>query len=40
MFWNKKKKLPITDEDKVWVDEGLKWLRTEFGVEHFMKFEL
>ncbi|MEL0653348.1 hypothetical protein V6246_18145 [Algibacter sp. TI.3.09] len=37
MFWNKKKKLPITKEDKVWVDEDLNWLRTEFGEEHFME---
>ncbi|GEQ87448.1 hypothetical protein ULMS_29560 [Patiriisocius marinistellae] len=37
MFWNKKTKLPITKEDKVWVDEDLIWLRTEFGEEHFME---
>lgn len=37
MFWNKKKKLPITKEDKVWIDEDLNWLRTEFGKEHFME---
>ena len=37
MFWNKKKKLPITKEDKVWVDEDLNWLRTVFGEEHFME---
>ncbi len=37
MFWNKKKKLPITEEDKVWVDADLNWLRTEFGQEHFME---
>jgi len=37
MFWNKKKKLPITKEDKIWVDEDLNWLRTEFGKEHFME---
>ncbi|MDO5971387.1 hypothetical protein Q4Q35_16395 [Flavivirga aquimarina] len=36
MFWNKKKKLPITEEDKIWVDEDLNWLKTEFGQEHFM----
>jgi hypothetical protein len=39
MFWNKKKKLPITDEDKIWVDEDLNWLRTEFGEEHFMEIQ-
>ena len=37
MFWNKKKKLPITEADKVWVDEELSWLRTEFGEDHFME---
>ncbi|EDP70751.1 hypothetical protein FBALC1_08328 [Flavobacteriales bacterium ALC-1] len=37
MFWNKKKKLPITTEDKIWVDEDLNWLKTEFGKEHFME---
>ncbi|MEP2059291.1 MAG: hypothetical protein ABJJ05_15880 [Maribacter litoralis] len=37
MFWNKKRKLPITDEDKVWVDDDLNWLRTELGEEHFME---
>ena len=37
MFWNKKKKLPITEEDKIWVDEDLNWLKTEFGQEHFME---
>ena len=39
MFWNKKKKLPITEEDKVWIDEDLNWLRTEFGEEHFMEIK-
>jgi hypothetical protein len=39
MFWNKKAKLPITEEDKIWVDENLNWLRTEFGEEHFMKIQ-
>lgn len=39
MFWNKKKKLPITDEDKVWVDEDLNWLRAEFGEDHFMEIK-
>ncbi|AWH74414.1 hypothetical protein DCS32_09655 [Dokdonia sp. Dokd-P16] len=39
MFWNKKKKLPITTEDKVWVDSELNWLRTEFGEEHFMEIK-
>jgi len=37
MFWNKKIQLPITVADKIWVDEELNWLRTEFGVAHFME---
>jgi hypothetical protein len=37
MFWNKKRKLPITKEDKVWIDADLNWLRTEFGEKHFME---
>ncbi|MGX1928022.1 hypothetical protein [Flagellimonas sp. 2504JD4-2] len=39
MFWNKKKKLPITEEDKTWVDEDLNWLRREFGEEHFLEIQ-
>jgi hypothetical protein len=39
MFWNKKKKLPITEEDKTWIDENLNWLRTEFGEKHFMEIQ-
>ncbi len=35
MFWNKKKKLPITQEDKVWVDQDLNWLRVELGEDRF-----
>ena len=37
MFWSKKNKLPITDEDKIWIDQDLNWLRTEFGEKHFME---
>ena len=37
MFWNKKKKLPITPEDKTWIDQDLNWLKEEFGQEHFME---
>lgn len=37
VFWKKKKKLPITDEDKIWIDEDLNWLRNEFGEAHFME---
>lgn len=35
MFWNKKGKLPITIEDKEWVEESLLFLRENFGTEHF-----
>lgn len=35
MFWNKKLKLPVTEEDKEWVEEGLLMLSNEFGTEHF-----
>lgn len=37
MFWKKKKKLPITIEDRIWIDEDLNWLRNEIGEENFMK---
>ena len=36
MFWKKKKKLPITNEDKIWIDHNLNWLIEEFGEKHFM----
>jgi hypothetical protein len=39
MFWNRKKKLPITEEDRIWIDEDLNWLRTEFGEEHFLEIQ-
>ncbi|MEM8937917.1 MAG: hypothetical protein AAGC64_01065 [Bacteroidota bacterium] len=39
MFWKRKKKLPITEEDKVWVDEALNWLCKELGEAHFMKMQ-
>lgn len=39
MFWKKNKKLPITNEDKIWVDEDLNWLKTEFGEEHFKEIK-
>lgn len=37
MFWNKKIKLPITEDDKIWVNENQIWLRTEFSKAHFME---
>jgi hypothetical protein len=39
MFWNRKKKLPITEEDRIWINEDLSWLRTEFGEEHFKEIK-
>lgn len=36
MFWNKKKKLPISEEDRLWINEELDWLKSEFGDEHFL----
>lgn len=39
MFWNKKVKLPITIEDKIWIDNDLNWLKTEFGENHFMEIK-
>ncbi|NER15033.1 hypothetical protein GWK08_16375 [Leptobacterium flavescens] len=37
MFWSKKTKLPITAEDKEWIDFDLNWLRAEFGEDHFQE---
>ncbi|MET2984609.1 hypothetical protein [Aureibaculum conchae] len=37
MLWKKKNKLPITENDKIWVDEDLDWLRYEIGKENFME---
>lgn len=39
MFWKKKKKLPITDEDKIWVDQDLNWLKNELRHDHFMEIK-
>ncbi|MEM9078221.1 MAG: hypothetical protein AAGC43_14355 [Bacteroidota bacterium] len=37
MFWNrKKKKLPITEEDRIWLDDALTWVVKELGENHFM----
>ncbi|WP_426065381.1 hypothetical protein [Flavobacterium sp. DSP2-3-1] len=35
MFWNKKQKLPVTIDDKEWIEEGLLFLRENFSAEHF-----
>lgn len=35
MFWNKKPKLPITSDDKNWVDESFLLLQEILGKEHF-----
>ncbi|MDO1501823.1 hypothetical protein Q2T40_16940 [Winogradskyella maritima] len=39
MFWKKKPKLPITSEDKAWVDDCLKWLRSELSERHFLEIK-
>ena len=35
MFWKKKNKLPVTQEDKDWVDENIDWLKTQLSEDHF-----
>ena len=35
MFWNKKITPPVTDEDRMWVEESLLMLGKEFGKEYF-----
>ncbi len=30
MFWKRKAKCPVTEEDKVWVEEKLDWFQTNF----------
>ena len=39
MFWKKKNKLPVTLEDKNWVDDNINWLRNELSEEHFLSIE-
>lgn len=39
MFWNKTDKLPITAEDKEWVEEVLLFLKDNFGEEYFLSLE-
>lgn len=35
MFWNKKKKLSVTEDDKKWIEESFIFLREILGNEHF-----
>ena len=35
MFWNKKKKLSVTEDDKKWVEESCIFLREILGKKHF-----
>lgn len=35
MFWNKKKKLPVTIDDKLWIEESFVFLQEILGLEHF-----
>lgn len=39
MFCKRKNKLPITPEDKIWVDEDLNWLKEELGEKHFLEIK-
>lgn len=39
MFWNKSPKLPVTHEDKEWVEEYLLHLKDNLGQEHFLSLE-
>ena len=33
MFWNNKPKAPVTDEDRDWIEDSLKYLINEFGYD-------
>jgi hypothetical protein len=35
MFWYNKPKLPITEDDKNWIEFNLLWLSNEFGQNYF-----
>ncbi|MDQ3395292.1 MAG: hypothetical protein M3512_14435 [Bacteroidota bacterium] len=35
MFWSNKPTLPVTENDKEWIEDNLLWLSEEFGKEHF-----
>lgn len=35
MFWNKKEKLPVTIDDKLWIEESFLFLQEILGLEHF-----
>jgi hypothetical protein len=39
MFWNKKKKLPVTIDDKLWIEESFLFLQEILGLEHFNSLE-
>ncbi|WP_395051943.1 hypothetical protein [Flavobacterium sp.] len=39
MFWSKKQKLPVTIDDKEWIEESLLFLRENFSAEHFDNLE-
>ena len=39
MFWKKKNKLPVTQEDKNWVDENIDWLETQLSKKHFLEIK-
>lgn len=39
MFWNKSVKLPVTEDDKEWIEETLLFLKYDLGEEYFMSLE-
>lgn len=39
MFWKRKNKLPVTQEDKDWVDTNINWLRSQLKEEHFLNIK-
>jgi hypothetical protein len=39
MFWSNKPKLPVTEDDKNWIEDSLLWLSNEFGQEYFKGIE-
>ncbi|TCI90591.1 hypothetical protein [Tenacibaculum sp. M341] len=39
MFWNKKNKLPITQEDRVWVEMNLSWFKSQINKKRHMQIK-
>ncbi len=36
MFWNKSPKLPVTPEDKEWIEESMIWIKQIFDADYFI----